>query len=215
MDEHRGFKGSAISGEVRNAIAEQEALGSPGARANSGEGAESAVVRARHGWLYWLELSFLVIISSGCIWAAAMLALFPTGPTVVGYRIVLWIALPFALLHLVFVVVLRPDRIVEVTEGGVRVYRGRTLKTSLTWSEVKELRHGYLTRGSRYHGRVQRGYRVQLIPKTSDANVSVDSVRYDLATQELISFATKISTIAQLHAVPVNRGAPSSETVGR
>ncbi len=162
-----------------------------------------AVVRAKHGWVYWLEVSFLFVIAAGCTWAGVMLALYPSDPGMSGYRIVLLLAVPFALLHLGLVLVLRPDRVIEASEEGVRLFRGTKLRESFGWSDVSELKLGYLPRGSVYHGIVQQGYRIRVVRKKGGRSVSLDSVRYDLPTQQLIDFAGRVSILARSHGVSV------------
>lgn len=172
------------------------------------------MVLAKRGWLCWLEVAFLATITVACAGSIAMLALDPEAPIASGYRIVALITGPFAALHFGIVLMLWPNRTLEADEKGIRLYRGTNLRTNLAWPDVREVRLGYLPKGSRYHGKVQQGYRIQVLGKHSRRPISLDSVRYDIPTAELLRFALGVSVVAQSYAVRVVKGPDSSRTSG-
>lgn len=124
-----------------------------------------------------------------------------------AYWIIFILTVPFALIMAGFVLVHRSDRVLQVDDRGVRLYQGDKLGVDFEWSQVLEFRLGDLPVASRYHGVVQRGYRVEVVGRNRGRTrkVTLDSIRYDVPTHDLVAFTEEASLIAQSHAVLVTR----------
>lgn len=178
-----------------------------GRQMQGASGQYKAMVRARHGWPYWLAFCFMCIISAGCAWAATMLVLDSSSSHAFAYWIIFILTLPFALIQAGFVLVYRSDRVLQADDRGVRLYHGDNLGIDFEWSQVLEFRLGDLPVASKYHGVVQRGYRIEVVGRNRGRTrkITLDSIRWDVPTHDLVAFAEEASLIAQSHAVLVTR----------